>query len=113
MGDFDSFEILVLRWFSRHKIKNDTISMQKRIPLQYLKKSIFLRDKGPLVDQNGYLVLSQQAKDAVAEWKELSRRDTVHNFIWGVISGIAGTLLLEWITIKLFPQILQVLQSSL
>ena len=87
--------------------------MQKRIPLQYLKKSIFLRDKGSLVDQNGYLVLSQQAKVAVEEWKELSRRDTVHNFIWGVISGIAGTLLLEWITIKLFPQILQVLQSSL
>ena len=87
--------------------------MQKRIPLKYLKKSIFLIDKGALVEQNGYLALSQQAKDAVAEWKELSRRDMIRSFILGVISGISGTLLLEWITIKLFPQILQVLQSAL
>lgn len=97
--DFSDFELKVLRYISRHKIRSDNVPSE--IPTRFLKTVILLLHKKAVIDSEPFLKLSQSANDAIAQSKEINRDVAIHDFIFGVLTGIASTLLIEavWILI--------------
>ena len=78
----EEYELLTLKWFSCHKVP--VSNSQQYIPSHFLKSSLELIYSGHLIDENGFYVLSPTALDQLK-----------HAGILGVVSGVAGTLLLD------------------
>lgn len=89
----EEYELLTLKWFSCHKVP--VSNSQQYIPSHFLKSSLELIYSGHLIDENGFYVLSPTALDQLKHAGILQRRHDRYNFLMGVVSGVAGTLLLD------------------
>lgn len=93
MDEFSAYELKVLRYIKHHKIRSANVRTEMKG--RFLKTTIFLIDKKAVSDSGTFLTLLQQAKDALSQDKELRRGIVVQDFIFGTLTGVASTLLIE------------------
>lgn len=95
MFEFSAFELRVLRWFSHHHVKSSE-EIPAIVPRRYLKTTLFLLSENALLETTPFITLSQLAKDALSQSRELFWVNLFHNFwvgfVTGFIAGIAATL---------------------
>ena len=93
METFSDYEIKVLRYIKKHKVRSE--SAGEELPLRFLKVALFLIDRGDISDKGAFLELSQPAKEAIAQKNELEHGVVIRDFVLGFLAGIVSTLSIE------------------
>lgn len=92
-SDFTDFELRVLKYCRRHRIRPETA--KDKVKRRYLKTFLFLTSAGAIRMTEPYITLSQPALDALDQQRELSFIRSWRDFALGFASGILSTVFLQ------------------